>query len=1160
MPKVMPTPERLFDRTWRPGSPFRPRAAYLRRIILYIVLAALMAVIGAYLVLTDSARVKRMAEEDLGKLLGGRVEVKRAHLSIFQGLRLDEVSLSLPDSTSAQSKLFTADSFLIEYNPLGLLRRQIDATRIIVVTPEVHLWEDPQTHKSNLSRWLESRQANPLEPSGPGGRISLPEIVLRNAKVRYTRVGADQLEQTSTMAIEGVFRQRAETDSYAFTFQSRGHSSELGPMVEGQLSADGQVTARLQNFEFGEDLKAMLPWEVKQWSEQHRLEGRLNVPALTYTAGKDGGKSGFFVEIRLEGVKLEVDPELWIGQEGRPDAAALSRAFGALRHAGLDRRRFVTSMAELVEPERITLNNVVGKFTFSSDEVIKIEDLHGRLEDIPFTVSGRINGYTPDATADIHITSPKLKYIEIPAAPKYLDSLPDAVREIYRRFKPRGVCGFAVNLVRGVPGGRPHVTGHIEIIDGNFTFEKFAYPMRKTTGKILLKFDPKTQQDILELDRIQGRGLVGGPNENAIVTIEGKIQSFGPDGEVDVTVSGQAVQSEPALLAAFPDVTRKALATFDAPGKGELPRFGGDFICRIMRNFSRESKWIIQTNIHLDDASGALVAFPYPMKGVSGDLRIHEDHVELVDISMKKGDSNLRIDGKIWWPRDDAPVEPGVPLLRPNLVISARNVPIDRDLLAALPEAQRLWLQRIGAGGRFDLEGTIKPADGAAITDELRYDLHITLRDGTLWPIDGTFAVSDVQGNLRLKNQRLIFSELRGRRGAAELMARGEISWPNDKPGVVLQAEARDLSLDAPLHKLLPEAAQAAWDQVRPEGTVDVSLTYSGGVADPADNPPAGRAQADGYELVITPRKLSVTPAALPYRLDELTGSMRIIPDRVELRALSGRHGTANLRFAGTGTTGRAGVWNFTLSGESVPVDDDLLAAAPQPLADLLKSLQMKGKIAFDFEKLKLATPSEPGNAASDVDFAVKLRSEDASLDVGVPLDDVKGMLSLTGASRKGKLANLEGKLDLDSLTLAGRTATAFSARLNKPAGKDQLAISEMKATLARGSMAGQVDYWFPDAGPSRYALNLNLRSADVRELTGEFEKEIQGALSASLALEGTVDKPATRRGRGDVFVNGDNMYRIPLVLGLLQITNLSRSPICLCRSPARSRRRPPGT
>jgi hypothetical protein len=66
------------------------------------------------------------------------------------------------------------------------------------------------------------------------------------------------------------------------------------------------------------------------------------------------------------------------------------------------------------------------------------------------------------------------------------------------------------------------------------------------------------------------------------------------------------------------------------------------------------------------------------------------------------------------------------------------------------------------------------------------------------------------------------------------------------------------------------------------------------------------------------------------------------------------------------------------------------------------------------------------------------------------------------------------------------------------------------------------------------------LRNANVADLVGPSEKDIKGQLTASLAIEGAWGDASSRRGRGDVSVSGKDMYRIPLVLGLMQITNLS--------------------
>jgi hypothetical protein len=66
------------------------------------------------------------------------------------------------------------------------------------------------------------------------------------------------------------------------------------------------------------------------------------------------------------------------------------------------------------------------------------------------------------------------------------------------------------------------------------------------------------------------------------------------------------------------------------------------------------------------------------------------------------------------------------------------------------------------------------------------------------------------------------------------------------------------------------------------------------------------------------------------------------------------------------------------------------------------------------------------------------------------------------------------------------------------------------------------------------------LRNADIKQMAGKFEENISGQMNASLSLEGNWNNDAQRRGRGDVTVSGKNMVRIPLLLGLLQVTNLT--------------------
>ncbi|MDQ3440214.1 MAG: hypothetical protein M3478_07675, partial [Planctomycetota bacterium] len=429
---------------------------------------------------------------------------------------------------------------------------------------------------------------------------------------------------------------------------------------------------------------------------------------------------------------------------------------------------------------------------------------------------------------------------------------------------------------------------------------------------------------------------------------------------------------------------------------------------------------------------------------------------------------------------------------------------------------------------------------------------------------------------------------------------------PSARPHVALSAQATNLALDSSLYQALPTGAKEAWDQVRPEGTVDVDLSYSGAPGDETKpQPSAPIAAADGVrsavetlapstappavpsglDLTIKPRKLAANLKALPYRLDDIAGAVTVAGSRVTLTDLTASHRGARLKLSGTGAVGPRSHWELKLAATDVPVDDAFREAVPTVLAALFESLKLQGVVSFDFSTLalrgdlsKIGSTTQPASAPSsaaepplaasrttpvlsgtgapafakpqaegkeppsdfDMDFAVRMTTPAATMDVGVPLTDVNGAVTLAGTVRKGEMSELKGTIEAQTLKLAGRPGRGLHADMVKPADRDELSIGPITGELAGGEIAGKVKLAFPDEGPSHYAIEMALRNADVKQIAAETEQDISGHMTARLALEGNWSDVSARRGRGDVRVEGKEMYKIPLVLGLLQITNLA--------------------
>ncbi len=311
--------------------------------------------------------------------------------------------------------------------------------------------------------------------------------------------------------------------------------------------------------------------------------------------------------------------------------------------------------------------------------------------------------------------------------------------------------------------------------------------------------------------------------------------------------------------------------------------------------------------------------------------------------------------------------------------------------------------------------------------------------------------------------------------------------------------------------------------------------------------------------VVIKPRDLAVTFRPVPYPLEQVAGTIRIDGGRVRLQDVSARHGDAKLTLAGTGTLGARSAWDLKLSAQDVPSDDLLRRALPKGVSELIDSLKLKGRLGFEFSRLVYRSPAGGGGGGADgaagvqtvhlgaaapepeVDLSVLVSVREGSLEAGVELTQVEGRLSLDASVRGGRLSALGGTVAVDSMRMADRAVRDFRCELVKPADKGELRLDKMAGELAGGELAGSVKIVYPETGAgARYGADLVVRGADVRALVDEPESDLRGQVTASLSVEGAWDDPAARRGRGDVVASGREMYRIPLLLGLSQVTNLA--------------------
>ena len=1142
----------------------------------------LSLVIGGYTYLTDSNRVRSMAQGYLSHLLGGRVEIGGATLSIFDGLRVDDVKVHVdPDRGRPDSLLFSAQAFVVNYDPRKLLRGQLDATEIVAQKPHVYLTLTQQRTgvQWNYQRLFKSQPPQPEPPAKSGTtQLTLPTLLLRNAVVEISEVNAGRLCTVGSIDIDGQLTPTGDGDHYQFQMQSRGISEGLGPWANGTIATKtGDLSAHLRNVQFSEDIRSMFPADLRDWWERHELSGKIESIDLAYIPARNGERARFSVRTAVKGITLAVHREEWSShqevqrlQRLRESVALLDGAYRAAGYvtpgvgAGADAP--IAPLLDVSDASPLRLREVSGSFVFNQDR-IDVDDLVVRVgtgdADHPgdsntFVASGYMDGYSPDATLHMEVRSTDPNGMYFPKRPRFVDSLPADVRQIINDLRPQGSCRVSATVDRLNPGEAPQVGVQAEIVNGSFFFREFPYTFQGAGGKVAFRRDPFSGKSYVYVTDMHAHGVAGSANADALVAVSGRVGPIGPEYPepgFDMRATGVGVRSEPALIAAMPPDVRDALKTFDAPGKGQFPQFKGNFVANLRRPPGRHQRIDFVVDIDLLDATARVVGFPLLLQHARGKIQVHDGYADVLGVTAENGTGRAGVSGRVRWAEAGTFRNQPVDL---NMKVSARGMPLNEELVAAVPPEDAVWLKRLGIGGTLDCDGKIftivpqgwqqrfKPSEKAA-DPPVRFDLNIAVRDGTIWPADGMFSLSSVAGKLHLTPDSLDLIDLHGRREKGEVSATGKFTFGSAAPTTLLHVKARNLALDRALYAMLPVEGRSAWDEVRPEGTVDAEIDYNGALG---AEPPAAIADAGPltelptsptgqFHAILHPRELAVKLRTVPFPITFTGGSVQITPGHAVLSELAGSHGKARLVVSGEGNTGASAAWNLALRGQDVRIDDQLRAAMPAVMRDILDALKLHGTIGFNFSKISYRAASTP-EGDPDIDVTGDLSLKDGSADAGMPMTEIQGGMHFEAASHRGRFDGLTASLALDSLMLGGHLVHDLRLDLSRATGQDDLHVDHLRAKVAGGELGGGALLVFPDQGPGRYTMNLAVRDASVKELTGESDPDIRGELTASLALEGKWDDPSARRGRGDVVVAGKQLYRIPLMLGLLQVTNLS--------------------
>lgn len=1078
----MPRFTKPLERFTRAGPLGRWHTGRVRRATALCVLVLLVIGVLLYRQRTAPDRILAEARTYLSSLIGGQVHIGSARFSIFGGIQLDDVSVSLREENGflagagsvRDREVFRAEAIRLRPNLIALALGRPSVREILTSNAEFTLIRRMADGRHNWQVLLESRGKHAKLEIG-----SLPEIRLRDVAIRLRKLNDRGMTDLDTVYLSASARAEARSPmSYLVEWKQRGEESREG-VLRVDLDAPG-VEAKsggLPSLNIDAVLAAM-PGNVasfSEWLELLDLRGRLGVEALRILPTEPAE-----AVVSLAGVSFSVPMD------------ERERALGP-------------------EDRLLRLEDVKGKLVWRGTRVEA--DVSGALNGQPCRLHGvlfvRRGGRVAwaDVGFDLDLVVERFTLPVLSSGSGWrgaaLARRFKVIRYLYDRYDPHGDFGLEATIERD-----PETESVVQVsrctilpLGVDAMYANFPVRVSNLTGLIEYTPDGLTLTDLL--------GTYGG----GTVVINGSSPQFSPTTGVNMTIEGFEIPLDAAIFAALPSRHQGVWRRFSPQGRVNT--------CIRLRREDRPSEpsspFETEVDIEFLGIEARFDSFPYPVREIRGYARVDSSGTRIESLTGRRGPTRVAVDGRA------VPREEGGTNL--DLSLSVWDLPMDSVLTDCLPPDARRAVRQFGLAGRAELAGKIVTD---AQTGRVIFDLSGSLKDGAFCHEAMPIPLTGVGGMFRLRPDRADLKNWSGRTGETKVEADGTL-WLGaavEREKIPWRIHCRKVECAGEIRDALPVGLREAWEKLGISGQVDVELEYT-----------PGAAGADGdYRATLKALENRVHPPGFPWALESVTGRVVITPGAVEFQGLHGKHGSGEASLHGWYERGknRAVV---SVHAENVILDDSLRMAVPWRMRRDWNILQPKGSFDLHLSRLELA-PNSEGVSVWTYEGWADLR--DVGMNAGVELRGLFGRLRGGGRVVDGVGWTLDGSVAIDACRVNDHSLKDVKAVVRKTVGPDELFMDDIVATVYGGQAIGQVGVRLGQGGG--YEFSVVGRDMEL----GPFLKALDGGGQSPGPMYGQVqgkayyaaefDNPEGGRGGGDLRISGAALFRLPLLLAILRV------------------------
>jgi len=1088
----------------RDRQPVSPRRKGWRRVLALVLVIAVVVAGGLfYRHYTNPERIRDFAKAYLQDYVRGPVTIGSASFSWWDGVRLFDVAIceiprralqsAPPGVANPQIPVFSCREVRLTYDRASTVSRSLRIESIVALEPTCMIVRDAADGRTNLAGLL--RWGGDADHGEPG---PLPTIELRDARVQVIsrEEGRDRMVEDIRLDVRA---RPSQHDSQVYNVVWHGGH---GRIASGHSRIDLQ-TGRLRNVEGG------LPWMSIEavmlainarydgagaWCDLLGLDGTVSAKDydLSGSSGVDGSRSAI-IELSDASISIPItEKEQPLPPEER--YLRFERVNGLVR---------------------LTTEGISAEFAglFHGGKCIVSAMLRGRVErlttldDVDFDARLSVTG----------LTLPRPDPESSPAEVRFINRWRPLVG-LYRDYDPHGPIDVEIEAAKKAGANEPIVVRRAMLTarGGDVKCRYFPYYGHNIHGTVEYASDGVFIRDM--------RGSHGG----GTIIVNGRLAKPTASAAKEVTIEASGIPIDDALYEALPERYLVIREQFEPKGtvdaRIELVQPTG--------TLQQPGEWQTHATITLRDGSAACVRFPYPVDHLTGTLVTDGDQLQIVGITGRLGDGRVAVDGTVSFAVGE--------LIGLDLAVDAQDVPFDDTLLSALHASARELVEAFHPCGRFDSQTSLTLD---AETKKVAHTSLITLRDVAIRHDDFPVEVTGVGGRLHITPDEIVLESLTGRYNDATILAEGSVSRTGERQATAVMIRSRNLRLDKTLCEALPPKMGDILSDWEIEGPVSTETVIS-----------TGPTQAGNGAVVRTVARLdgpNVHHPFFPVPIHDVRAEITIDQTGARATDVEARYGSAGIRVSfdarhGDGT--EEGTIKLVATGATL--DDSLRGLLPVEITAAWDRVRPGGSIDVHLDSLRYhrSGPERPRewSLAGYVEF------NDATIPGLADIERMSGTLTVSGSiiDRLGG-TSLSGDLKLSTVNVLGhrlsRTQSSWSyTRVTD--GEGMFVLDPIEGRIYDGSLAAHVEVAF-DRDRSQYSLSATVHnmqiepfiSADRASQPPDDKKvDVRGLADAHLYLSGVIGDRSSRRGGGQFEIIDGHIYRLPIILAILNVLNLS--------------------